>query len=75
MTQTAIDALEDLQEHIRALIVSEHITGQETGELRRIRDRLDTRLSAIRRGEALRHERVVPGNDDALDHEEEETTT
>jgi hypothetical protein len=71
MMQTTVDALEDLREHIRALIVSEHINDQETGELRRIRDRLDTMLRAIRRGEALRPGRVVP--DDALDQEQEET--
>lgn len=64
MTQTEIDALEALREQVRALIVSEHITGQEKGELRCIRDRLDTRMRALRRGEALRPEHVG-----APDHE------
>jgi hypothetical protein len=74
MTQTTIDALEDLQEHVRALLVSEHITAEEKDELRRIRDRLDGRVGAIRRGEALRPERAVP--DAGLPaRRSEETTT
>jgi hypothetical protein len=60
MTQVTIDALGDLQDHIRALLVSEHITGEEKDALEALRDRLDTRIGAIRRGEALRPERAVP---------------
>lgn len=68
--QTTVKALEDLQDHVRALISSEHINDNEKRELRRIRDRLDTRMRALRRGEELRPARVGPeGPEETADAE------
>ena len=54
MPQTLIQELEGLLGHVRALVTSVHITGEERDELRGIRDRLETRVRALRKGEDRR---------------------